>query len=182
VQYERARQEEFSKDLKQSMVRTEVMMRELGVTDPSQAEKNGTQYCKKDKKGGCEPILLTLDQVKAREKELLEKSLKNSNKDQSQTSAEREQITIDYLREIATHIAFLNKTMSMQSEMVAKEANMANLAAEIEQKTAESLEYKANKNLIDQQVKNIKNPTLTVDKFGFPITKNKSSNNASSSL
>ncbi|TLD95404.1 hypothetical protein LS71_008330 [Helicobacter jaachi] len=174
IEYEKKMDKEFQEKNNQLMVRAQTMMTELGVTDPTQAQKNGIEYCRKDGKGGCHPILLSLEQVKAREKELLDKAVKNSNGETSQTSAEREQIMIDYLREIASHIAFLNKTMVLQAEYIGSETARKEQNLLIAQAASEGAGL-ANNQAMFKATEDNKKPTQqpNVDKYGFPTSQTK---------
>lgn len=164
-------QQEMEKKLAPLKIRMEQMKLSLGVTDPSLASKHNVEYCRKTKSGGCDPILLSLDYVKNQEKEMLEKAQKNSNGDKSQSQADREFIMIDYLREIATHISFLNETMAMTANVIAEEQEK--MAMQGKNKLDDE-RYKDKTQILQEQINQNANAVLLsekqpkLDEFGFP--------------
>ena len=121
MKQEAIERKEFEQKLTPLKVRMLQMQQTLGVTDVNMAKENGIEFCKETKNGGCAPVLLTLDYVKNKEAQMLENARKNSNADTSQSQADREFIMLDYLREIATHMSFLNETMAMTAAILAEE-------------------------------------------------------------
>ncbi|MCX2716821.1 hypothetical protein OQH61_03610 [Helicobacter sp. MIT 21-1697] len=172
IAQDKLEQQEFEKKLAPLKIRMEQMKLSLGVTDPSLASKDNIEYCKKTKGGGCDPILLSLDYVKNKEKKMLEKAKDGSNTDKSQSQADREFLMIDYLREIATHISFLNETMAMTANVVAQEQERQ---AGVHRKMIDDDMY--NQKTIEMQQKindnnpnaiKIENTNPKLDAFGFP--------------
>lgn len=122
--------EEFDKKIKPLYIRTEQMMAQLGVTNMQynkDAEKAGLGknfFCEEgtNENGvkGCVPKKLNLDYLKHKEQEMLKKAANQTNEEKSQTQADREFLMIAYLKEIATHISFLNETMAMTARLMAE--------------------------------------------------------------
>ncbi|WP_317373112.1 hypothetical protein [Helicobacter canis] len=170
---ELAEQDAFEKKLTPLKVRVEQMKQSLGVTNKTLNEKGGMQFCEETKDGGCAPILLHLDYIKHKEQKMLENAAKNSNADKSQSQADREFIMIDYLREIASHIAFLNETMAITANYLAEEKERSQNT--IEKKITNEQMFKNKEQEVKQIV--ITNPNAIVlmpkdpriDKNGFPV-------------
>lgn len=170
---ELAEQDAFEKKLTPLKVRVEQMKQSLGVTNKTLNEKGGMQFCEETKDGGCVPILLHLDYIKHKEQKMLENAAKNSNADKSQSQADREFIMIDYLREIASHIAFLNETMAITANYLAEEKERSQNT--IEKKITNEQMFKNKEQEVKQIV--ITNPNAIVlmpkdpriDKNGFPV-------------
>lgn len=170
---EKMKDEKFENNLNSLLVRTTQMSNQLGVIDPNLSEKNGIKYCEKTKDGkGCNPILYTADMVKNDEVEMTRKAIQNSNGDKSQSQAEREQIMINYLREITSHMVFLNETMSLTAELIAKERVRNGY---FESAGYDNSDYKNQRQELTKTL--ISNPELQksfqsieadIDKYGFP--------------
>lgn len=165
-------QQEFERRLMPLKVRMEQMRNALGVTDTALAEENGIKFCHKNKNGDCTPILLTLDYVKNKEAQMLEKAKNNSNNNTSQSQADREFLMLDYLREIATHMSFLNETMAMTASLLADEQERISGIKQKQlldedmlnaRKVSYRKEIQSQKNAV-----NITNNNAKLDKFGFP--------------
>lgn len=171
VAQEKQSQQDFEKKLAPLKIRMEQMKYSLGVTDPSLAKKDNIEYCKKTKSGACDPVLLSLDYVKSKERKMLEKAKANSNSDQSQSQADREFLMIDYLREIATHMSFLNETMAMTANALAEEQERQNLNTKLidkEKYDAKTTEIKQ-KTLDNQNAIKMENRNPKLDSAGFPV-------------
>lgn len=176
VAQEAIAQQEYQAKLSPIKVRVEHMKNALGVKDPALATGKLTgsdqeiKFCEPID-GQCMPIQLTLDYVKYKEADMVAKARNNSNQDKSQAQSDREFIMIDYLREIATHLSFLNETVAMTATMLAEEqerqAGMnkkppADPDMLNKRKTDMKLEMVTQKNAINLS----NNPKL--DQFGFP--------------
>lgn len=173
MKQEAIERKEFEQKLTPLKVRMLQMQQTLGVTDINMAKENGIEFCKETKNGGCAPVLLTLDYVKNKEAQMLENARKNSNANTSQSQADREFIMLDYLREIATHMSFLNETMAMTAAILAEEKEGASgvtkgiddFDPQLDERKKEFKEkVKTNKNAID--FGGYGNAKL--DQFGFP--------------
>ncbi|WP_163566060.1 hypothetical protein [Helicobacter suis] len=112
------------------MARLDTLRAELGVTDKNANDnRQKIQYCKENPETHtCEPILLTKDKLSndldQATKEFQEALVGAQDKDaQSQVLADYNQkirtLTLQYLREITNQLLFLNKTMAMQSNLMA---------------------------------------------------------------
>lgn len=73
----------------------------------------------------CNPLLLEVDYIIAKENQKVQEAANksvDSNEDAApQSEAERQQMMIDYLREITKHIAFLNESIALTSQLIAEE-------------------------------------------------------------
>ena len=173
MKQEAIERKEFEQKLTPLKVRMLQMQQTLGVTDVNMAKENGIEFCKETKNGGCAPVLLTLDYVKNKEAQMLENARKNSNADTSQSQADREFIMLDYLREIATHMSFLNETMAMTAAILAEEKERVSgvtkgiddFGSQLDERKKEFKEkVNTNKNAIDFSGYG----KAKLDKFGFP--------------
>ena len=176
AEQELAEQEAFEKKLTPLKVRVEQMKQSLGVTNKTLNEKGGVQFCEETKDGGCNPILLQLDYIKHKEQKMLEEAAKNSNADKSQSQADREFIMIDYLREIASHMAFLNETMAITANYLAEENERSQNTTQ--KKMISDQMFKAKEQESKQIVINSPNAIVLmpkdprIDKNGFPLFEN----------
>lgn len=183
---EMLKQEEMQNKLAPMAVRMTEMMQQLGVTDRTKNGKFGIDsYCK-DKGGGCKPQLMELDYIMAKEKDMIEKASKNSNQDKSQSAADREFIMIDYLREIARHMQFLNETMAMTTQVLADEKIRQNGAIKSQLESSDDIKRKQAK-MREERIEGNPNAEIMgqvgskakLDKNGFPTFNN---NNSSGSV
>ncbi|BCD48867.1 hypothetical protein [Helicobacter suis] len=112
------------------MARLDTLRAELGVTDKNANDNpQKIQYCRENPETHtCEPILLNKDKLSndldQTTKEFQEALVGAQDKDaQSQVLADYNQkirtLTLQYLREITNQLLFLNKTMAMQSNLMA---------------------------------------------------------------
>lgn len=159
---------EFENKLFPLKVRIEQMKQTLGVTDINLKEKDGVKYCHEDK-GKCTPILLKLDYIINQEANMLEKAKRNSNSDKSQSQADREFIMIDYLREIARHLAFLNETMALSANLLAEEQARLHkqtlMDTDLYNQRISAMQESVNANV---NSKPLMERTPKLDRFGFP--------------
>ena len=174
--------EEFDKKIKPLYIRTEQMMTQLGVTNMKynkDAEKAGLGknfFCEEgtNENGvkGCAPKKLNLDYLKHKEQEMLKKAANQTNEEKSQTQADREFLMIAYLKEIATHISFLNETMAMTASLMAE--NEARNKGMPFQSFQDLPQYTKNSQESQEQLKSLENYTDTenltpkLNEFGFP--------------
>ena len=174
--------EEFNKKIKPLYIRTEQMMTQLGATNMQynkDAEKAGLGknfFCEEgtNENGvrGCAPKKLNLDYLKHKEQEMLKKAANQTNEEKSQTQADREFLMIAYLKEIATHISFLNETMAMTASLMAE--NEARNKGMPFQSFQDLPQYTKNSQESQEQLKSLENYTDTenltpkLNEFGFP--------------
>ena len=174
--------EEFDKKIKPLYIRTEQMMAQLGATNTKynkEAEKAGLGkdfFCEEGTNEndikGCAPKKLNLDYLKYKEQEMLKKAANQTNEEKSQTQADREFLMIAYLKEIATHISFLNETMAMTASLIAE--NEARNKGMPFQSFQNLPQYTKNDKAHSEQVKSLENYTNTenltpkLNEFGFP--------------
>ncbi|WP_394980673.1 hypothetical protein [uncultured Helicobacter sp.] len=123
LQVEKVKRDEQQRKLMPLLVRIESMQKDLGVKDPAKSQQFGQEFCRKTKNGKCAPMLSELDYIKAKEADMIQKAQqKGSNSEvAAQSQAEREFIMLDYLREIATQLQFLNESTAMYQSMMARE-------------------------------------------------------------
>lgn len=132
IAYEQAKREDFEAKLKPMLIRINEMKNQLGVTNAEKATISGVDgvtFCEKttDSDGNevCNPLLLEVDYIIAKENQKVQEAANksvDSNEDAApQSEAEREQMIIDYLREIAKHMAFLNESIALTSQLIAEE-------------------------------------------------------------
>ena len=123
LQVEKVKRDEQQRKLTPLLVRIESMQKDLGVKDPAKSQQFGQEFCRKTSNGKCAPMLSELDYIKAKEADMIQKAQqKGSNSEvAAQSQAEREFIMLDYLREIATQLQFLNESTAMYQSMMARE-------------------------------------------------------------
>ncbi|WP_394996152.1 hypothetical protein [uncultured Helicobacter sp.] len=171
LQVEKVKREEQQRKLTPLFVRMESMQKDLGVRDPSRASAFGQEFCRKTANGKCAPMLSELDYIKAKEADMIQKASnkKPSNSTEAaQSQADREFIMLDYLREIATQLQFLNESTALYHAMVAGE-KMRDV--EIQDRTMFQQQVDSNREIVLQSKNAYTANTSNVkfDSNGFPI-------------
>lgn len=169
LQVEKIKRDEQQRKLTPLLVRMESMQKDLGVKDPTKSQKFGQEFCRKTSNGKCAPMLSELDYIKAKEADMIQRAqAKGSNSEvAAQSQAEREFIMLDYLREIATQLQFLNESTAMYHSMIAKE-KLGDM--QIPDKTMYENQLSSNKAIVTQS-KNayvIDTSGVKLDANGFP--------------
>ena len=170
LQVEKVKRDEQQKKLMPLLVRIESMQKDLGVKDPSKANAFDQEFCRKTANGKCAPMLSELDYIKAKEADMIKKAQGKASNDKvaAQSQAEREFIMLDYLREIATQLQFLNESTAMYHSMVARE-KLGDM--QVPDKTMYNNQLNENKAIVASS-KNayvIDTSSVKLDANGFPI-------------